>query len=92
MGTVYLIHFAPCYRHARHYLGFTRFADVAQRIERHQRGQGATLTRVAVQSGSELILVRTWSGERSLERKLKRRHGSVELCPLCNPPRKTEHD
>lgn len=87
MGTVYLLHFSPPYKHARHYLGFTSYRDVSIRLQRHQSGQGATLTRVAVEAGVELVLVRTWKGNRDLERRLKRWHGSTKLCPLCHTNR-----
>lgn len=84
MGIVYLLHFQPAYKHARHYLGFTSYRDVSIRLQRHQSGRGATLTRVAVEAGVELLLVRTWTGTRQLERRLKRWHGSTKLCPLCH--------
>lgn len=84
MGIVYLIHFSPPYRHARHYLGFTSFNDVKRRFHAHQSGYGARLTNVAVAAGCKLLLVRQWTGSRQLERRLKRHHGSVKLCPLCH--------
>jgi hypothetical protein len=38
---------------------------------------------VESQAGIGVDLVRTWPGDRSLERRLKRRHNSPRLCPLC---------
>lgn len=81
MPTVYLIHFDPPYRHARHYLGSC--ADLAPRLWAHQHGQGARLTQVAVGAGCALVLARTWEGGRQLERRLKRRHNAPQLCPIC---------
>lgn len=82
MTGVYLIHFAPSYKHARHYLGWAE--DVDRRLAEHQSGAGARLTQVAVDAGCRLILVRVWEeGDRTLERKLKNRHDAPALCPIC---------
>jgi hypothetical protein len=81
-GTVYLLHFRRPYRHARHYLGFCA-GDVAIRVAAHQAGQGARLLAVVSQAGIGVDLVRTWPGDRSFERRLKRRHNSPRLCPVC---------
>lgn len=83
MKTIYLLHFAPPYKHARHYLGIAD--DLESRLAEHSKGQGARLTQVAVAAGSELVLVRTWKGGRKNERALKNRKYSPRLCPLCNP-------
>lgn len=82
-GFVYLLHFHPRYKHARHYLGYTK--HLATRIEEHRCGTGARLTQVAVANGITLELVRTWRGNRKLERMLKRQKNAPLLCPLCNP-------
>jgi hypothetical protein len=37
------------------------------------------------QAGIGVDLVRTWPGDRSFERRLKRRHNSPRLCPVCRP-------
>jgi len=34
-GTVYVLHFEPAYRHARHYIGWA--LDVDARLELHRR-------------------------------------------------------
>ena len=82
-GTVYLLHFRRPFRHARHYLGFCA-GDVAIRVAAHQAGQGARLLAVVSQAGIGVDLVRTWPGDRSLQRP-KRRHNSPRLCPVCRP-------
>lgn len=82
MMAVYLIHFDPPYKHAKHYLGFAE--DVLPRVWAHQTGHGARLTQVAVDHGCNLVLARVWEdGDRKLERKLKRRKNAPKLCPIC---------
>jgi predicted GIY-YIG superfamily endonuclease len=80
-GTVYLLHFDPPYKQARHYLGHA--ADLEPRLNAHQHGKGARLTQVAIGAGCALILARTWDGGLDLERRLKRRHNAPALCPIC---------
>lgn len=79
---VYLLHFAPAYKHARHYLGYAD--DIARRVAEHQAGAGARLTQVAVEAGAELILARTWEGaDRNVERRLKNTRSVPSYCPIC---------
>jgi len=40
---------------------------------------------VCVERGITWRCVRTWQGDRKLERKLKRRKEGPALCPICNP-------
>lgn len=78
----YLIHFSPQYKHARHYLGYAD--DVGPRVNAHLHGAGARLTQVATEAGCKLILARVWpDADRTEERRLKRRHNSPQLCPIC---------
>ena len=81
-GTVYLLHLDPPYRHARHYLGWTR--DLAARLEAHRAGQGARLMEVVKQAGGGFHLARTWPGGRDRERAIKDRHEAPKLCPECS--------
>lgn len=81
MGTVYLIHFDRSYHHARHYLGYTD--DLPARLDRHLAGNGGRLLQVVRAAGIGYRVVRTWEGDRGLERKLKRQKGSPRLCPVC---------
>lgn len=81
-GVVYLLHFSEPYEHARHYIGFT--TDLAKRLEEHQRGRsGAKLTEAAAAAGVRFQVVRTWAGDRNLERRLKKRRSAVRFCPVC---------
>lgn len=81
-GTVYLLHFTPAYRHARHYLGWA--LDVEARLEQHRRGAGSPLVAAAVAAGSTVEVARTWPDvDRHFERHLKNRREAPRLCPLC---------
>lgn len=88
MGTVYLIHFdkplgdlANIRGQAQHYLGYTD--DLEARLERHREGNGSAIMAAVVKSGITWHVVRTWEGDRTLERKLKQRKNSPKLCPIC---------
>ncbi len=79
--TVYLLHFTTPYKHARHYLGSTDNLD--ERLACHRSGNGARLVQVCAEHGIGFVLARTWEGNRSTERALKRRKNSPKLCPIC---------
>jgi predicted GIY-YIG superfamily endonuclease len=85
-GIIYLIHFDEAFKHARHYMGFTQ--DLEKRFNAHIMGDGSALLRAVVESGITFRVVRTWAGDRNLERKLKNRKESPFLCPICNPKAK----
>jgi len=82
MSTVYLTHFNQAYRHARHYLGFVE-SDLDARLERHKSGHGARLMQVVAEAEISWQCVRTWQGDRKLERWLKRKKAAPTLCPVC---------
>lgn len=86
--TVYLLHFSTAYKHAKHYLGYTK--DLDARLAKHQAGTGARLIDVILNAGLRFTLVRTFSGGRALERQLKG-HSSTRLCPICNPTHFSGH-
>jgi hypothetical protein len=44
---------------------------------------------VLKQHGINFTVVRTWNGDRRLERRLKNRKNSPRLCPCCNARLKT---
>jgi predicted GIY-YIG superfamily endonuclease len=80
---VYLLHFDRPYRHAKHYLGYTK--DLAQRMSQHACGRGARLVEVITAAGIGFRLVRVWSdGTRKTERQVKRQKQSVRFCPVCS--------
>lgn len=84
MTGCYLLHFrqpiSPAHT-AQHYLGWAE--DIERRIAEHRAGRGARLTQVAKERGIDFVVVRTWEGDRSLERKLKSRKEAPRLCPIC---------
>jgi predicted GIY-YIG superfamily endonuclease len=83
MRGVYLLHFSPAYRHARHYVGYAE--DIIKRVDEHRAGSGSRLTQVALQAGSQLQLVRIWQdADRATERRIKNWKNSPKLCPICN--------
>ncbi len=79
--TVYLLHFARPFKHAKHYMGFAE--DLNARLERHRTGNGSRLMEVITKAGIDFELARTWPGDRTLERKLKKRKDATRLCPIC---------
>jgi hypothetical protein len=86
-GTVYLLHFAEPFSHARHYLGWAAPGNLSARLAHHAAGTGANLLRHVGKAGIGWELARTWPGDRTLERRLKNRGGHARLCPACAPAR-----
>jgi predicted GIY-YIG superfamily endonuclease len=82
--TVYLLHFYKSYYHAQHYIGYSDQLD--KRITDHLCGMGARLMEVITIAGIEWRCVRTWLGDRKLERRLKNWHKAALLCPVCSGP------
>jgi len=81
-GVVYLLHFDEPYKHARHYIGWTR--DLESRLADHRAGSGARLLAVLKHEGIGFKLARTWSpASRRRERQLKTQGGASRCCPLC---------
>jgi hypothetical protein len=86
-GTVYLLHFCDAQgnalrlKHAGHYMGWS--SDLDARLAAHRGGTGARLMEVITNAGIDWKLVRTWTGTRKLERKLKNRGGHARVCPVC---------
>jgi hypothetical protein len=82
VGTVYLLHFAHPYYHARHYAGFT--TNLADRIAAHRRGRGSRLMAAVVHAEIGFIVVRTWDGvTRAFERRIHRDRHLPAMCPIC---------
>lgn len=81
-GTVYLLHFDRPYKHARHYIGWTR--DLDSRLADHRAGMGARLLAVLREQGIDFKVARTWQGvSRARERQLKVQGGASRCCPMC---------
>jgi hypothetical protein len=64
--------------------------DLAGRIAEHRAGQGSRLLAAVAAAGIGFTVARTWPGGRELERRLKRRHNSPRLCPICSPLRRRQ--
>lgn len=84
-GTIYLLHFDRPFGHAKHYLGWTE-GPLENRLNAHATGNGSKLMSHVTAAGIGFTCVRTWQGDRHLERRLKQRH-SPKLCPICSPPK-----
>lgn len=84
-GTIYLLHFDRPVCHARHYLGWA--LDVDRRVAQHAGGshRASPLVRALLRGGGSFTVARTWTGDRYLERALKNRKNTPEICPICNP-------
>jgi predicted GIY-YIG superfamily endonuclease len=80
-GFVYLYHFDRPFAHARHYIGWT--VDLVARDKLHQAGKGARLLAVLHRAGIGFTIVRTWPGDKKLERAIKKRRCAPQLCPVC---------
>jgi|ERR1043166_1145738 predicted GIY-YIG superfamily endonuclease len=84
--SVYVIHFDPPHKHAKHYTGIV--LNVQERFTEHSNGTGGKLTKVAVENGTKLLLHTIKSGlsfydAHALEIKLKKRHKASGYCPTC---------
>jgi hypothetical protein len=83
-GIVYLLHFDPPYRHAKHYIGYSASSGFLKaRLAAHERGQGARLLEVVHEAGIGWQLARTWPGTPARERQIKRQGGASRCCPMC---------
>lgn len=81
--TVYVLHFDPPYKHARHYIGFCE-KEVNTRLATHCNGNGNPLVKAAVAAGSKITVAHVFKGaDRTFERKLKNRRDVCKWCRLC---------
>lgn len=90
MPTVYLIHLDRPLKRAKHYLGYSALESVKDRLARHKAGYGARLLAACNEQGIDYHIVRIWEctttrTAKQLERSLKKRHDTPNLCPICNP-------
>ncbi|HLI06510.1 MAG TPA: hypothetical protein VKV40_08080 [Ktedonobacteraceae bacterium] len=85
--TVYLLHFEEPYKHARHYLGYSKHVDI--RLDQHAQGRGVPLMRAVHRAGIAWCLARTWEGDWGLEKYLRRQHHGPRFCPFCRQDRQS---
>ena len=84
MAAVYVLHLHPPFRHARHYIGWTDGADVAERLIEHERGEGSVMLRHAARAGVRFEIAHVFVGaDRHFERRLKNRKDVCRWCRLC---------
>lgn len=89
-GYVYLIHLHRQLnrgsqrdrRTVKHYIGWC--ADLAARIQAHERGCGSKFMACVRRVGIGFEVVRVWHGDPALEKKLKRWKKAATLCPICS--------
>jgi len=65
--TVYVLHVERPFKQSAHYLGYTN--TLIARIAQHRAGQGARLMAKIGWYGIGFEVVRTWPGDRKLERR-----------------------
>lgn len=65
--TVYVLHVERPFKQSAHYLGCTN--TLIARIAQHRAGRGARLLEVIGEYGIGFEVVRTWPGDRTLERR-----------------------
>jgi hypothetical protein len=85
---IYILHIDPPLKHARHYVGWTKDADVSRRVNEHLTqtgGRPSKLIGAALAAGRTVTLAGTLEGDRDFERRLKARGSAVKYCPLCRP-------
>jgi len=75
---------------AQHYIGYTD--DLEQRLASHRNGDGAAIMAAVAERGITWEVVRTWEGNRELERKLKNLKAAPRLlCPVCREDRRNKN-
>jgi hypothetical protein len=84
--TVYVLHFDPPFKHARHYVGWTIEENADRRISEHLDLRGSPLVAAAVRAGSAVSVVAVFPGAgKDYERYVKRRKCTTRFCHLCTP-------
>lgn len=78
-GIVYILKFVPAFHHAKYYVGWCYPNGLYKRLKAHRTGQGACITRAAVEQGHRLELVADFPGTREMERQIKRRKNTPEF-------------
>jgi predicted GIY-YIG superfamily endonuclease len=78
---IYMMHFDKPFKHAKHYVGYT--TNFEKRLERHRKGGGSRLLRAVGESGIKYHVVKTWHGDRSIERRIKNQKNAPRFCPIC---------
>ena len=83
---IYVLHFDPPYRHAGHYVGWTKDADVTRRVREHLEQTGrrpSRLVAAAIGAGCVIRLAASFEGSIEDEQRIKKGHGAKRICPIC---------
>lgn len=82
---IYILHFNPAYKHARHYTGISKEANL--RVERHIRGvTKVRLVNVIHEAGHDIQIGNMFSVPNKLsEKALKKLKRIPDYCSICNP-------
>lgn len=82
---IYILHFTPPYKHARHYTGISKEANL--RVERHIRGTTKVrLVNVIHEQGHSISVGNMFSVPNKLSEKALKKGKSVpDYCSICNP-------
>lgn len=80
---IYILEFSAPLGNARHmanyYIGYCEDDRLQDRLKEHRDGRAAAITRACVERGIELVVVATLPGDRSDERRLKRRKNTPRI-------------
>lgn len=90
VGVIYLLHFDKPIgdrqrpgMSAQHYTGWSKDGKLFDRLDRHAQGNGASITKWAVEHGIGWTVVMLKDGTRDDERRLKRNGHHERRCIIC---------
>lgn len=85
-GIVYVLHFEKKYKHARHYIGFSRRKNFLNRLAFHRAGKGGNgLIQAVVKEGIKILVGNIFfNKDGNYERYLKQQKKSSRYCLICN--------
>lgn len=83
---LFLLHFDPPYRHARHYFGYAKrnLREYARAVAQGRQHAPHPLVERAILAGCTVTVVDVWPGHSRDDRRRFRRCGSLSrFCPTC---------
>lgn len=78
-GILYILKFNPPFHHAKYYVGWCYPGGLYRRLQAHRTGQGAHITRAAVEAGRKLELIWDCPGTRDDERWIKNQKNTPDF-------------
>lgn len=89
--SVYLLHIDPPYKHARHYIGWSKAYRPNERINQHllDTAKANPLIKAAIAAGCLVSVAHIWHqrADRKFERQLKNLERHTEVLPALQPAR-----